>query len=177
MSAVPVTTTESQTRKPPRLTLVPSPKASLSTFGFIVFVGVLIAVGLAAVLIVTTSVGTQSNELSDLRREATQLGYKSAALESELQQVSSASALALRATGLGMVPNPYPAFINLSDGTVTGVPTPVVGDELRFLTGAMPTPTPSGDAAAVAAAPADPAAEEALPDDLSAAAAPGQGQP
>ncbi|NHB83975.1 hypothetical protein G7085_02975 [Tessaracoccus sp. HDW20] len=83
----------------------------------------LIAIGLGGVMVVSTSVGAQSRELTTLRREAKELGYKSASLTSELQRVSSANALALRATSLGMAPNPYPAFINLADGSVTGEPT------------------------------------------------------
>ena len=42
-----------------------------------------------------------------------------------------------------MVPNPYPAFINLGDGTVTGVPTKVTGDELPFLRGRPMAPAPN----------------------------------
>ena len=41
----------------------------------------------------------------------------------------------MRATELGMVPNPYPAFINLGDSSVTGDPTPVTGKEMPFLRG------------------------------------------
>lgn len=174
MSAAPVTTTESEPRGA-RLTLVQVPKASLSTFGFVIIVAALIAVGLGAVMIVSTSVGAQSSELSALRREATQLGYKAAALESQLQETSSANALALRATGLGMVPNPYPAFINLADGTVTGVPTPVEGNEMPFLTGTLQAPLPTDTAPGAAAATAEPAPE--TQSELSAAGATDGQQP
>jgi hypothetical protein len=106
-------------------------------------VALLIVAGLGGVMFVTTSVGAQSRELTALRNQATQLGYESAALTSQLQRASSANALALRATELGMVPNPYPAFINLGDGTVTGVPTKVTGDELPFLRGRPMAPAPN----------------------------------
>lgn len=158
----------------PRLTLLRAPKATVSALGFAAIVAILIAVGLAGVMVVSTSVGQQSNELSDLRREATELGYTKASLESRLQTVSSANALALRATELGMVPDPYPAFINLADGTVTGVPRAVKGDEMPALTGARALPP-------LSATPVDPAPTTEptgqAQSDLSAAGASPQGQP
>ncbi|MFT3887273.1 MAG: hypothetical protein QM713_03815 [Arachnia sp.] len=133
---------EERPRTQPRLRLVQAPTATVSTLGFVGIVVLLIAAGLAGVMFVTTSVAAQSRELSSLRKEATTLGYESAALTSELQRVTSANALALRASELGMVPNPYPVFINLGDGTMTGEPTPVKGDELPFLRGKKLAPTP-----------------------------------
>ncbi|AQP44079.1 hypothetical protein [Tessaracoccus flavus] len=125
----------------PRLRVVPAaPTAAVSTLGFVGIVLSLLAAGLALVMIVTTSVGAQSKELASLRTTSTQLGYRAAALESNLQRASSANALALRATELGMVPNPYPAFVNLADGTVTGEPTKATGDEMPFLRGIAPSP-------------------------------------
>ena len=124
---------------------VTPPNATVSTLGFVGIIVLLIAIGLGGVMVVTTSVGAQSRDLTKLRREATHLRYTSAALESKLQRNSSANALAYKASELGMVPNPYPAFIHLSDGSITGVPTPVKGNELPFLRGdaVAPEPTPA----------------------------------
>lgn len=164
MSAQPITTAGSAPA--PRLRVVRMPGTTVSPLGFAVIVVLMIAAGLAMVMVVTTSVGAQSRELAGLRREATELGYTRAALTSQLQSVSSANALALRASQLGMVPNPYPAFIHLADHTVTGVPTPVTGDELPYLRGrrseAPPTPAP-----VTTPRPEAPVAQ--LPDDLVAA--------
>ncbi len=118
-----------------RLRVVRAKTPAVSNRMFILMIAVLVILGLAGVMVVTTQVGAQSKELSALRRESTELGYTAAALTSQLQQVSSANALALRATQLGMVPNPYPAFIHLADGSVTGEPTNVDGDELPYLRG------------------------------------------
>ncbi|AQP47423.1 hypothetical protein BW730_07850 [Tessaracoccus aquimaris] len=176
MSAATVET-EAQERAP-RLSLVHTPTASVSTFGFIAIIAVLIGIGLGAVMIVSTSVGAQSQELTMLRREATELGYKAESLEGELQRVSSANALALRATELGMVPNPYPAFINLADGTVTGVPTAVKGNEMPFLTGTQMKPLPSAQPTAPPVDPApDAQAEQEAPTDITAAGPAGEEQP
>lgn len=117
-----------------RLTLLPRVAPRISTLGFFVLVGVLVALGLAAVMVTTTTVAAQSREVQALTREATELGYRSALLTTELQQKSSTSSLAMRASDLGMVPNPYPAFLNLEDGTILGEPTPVKGNEAPWLT-------------------------------------------
>lgn len=142
MSAQPITTDDVPAAAParPRLGVVPTPAATVSTMGFVGIIIALITAGMAGVMVVTTSVGAQSRELASLRSEATQLGYQSAAFESHLQRMSSANALALRASELGMVPNPHPAFINLADGTVTGAPEAASGDEMPFLRGIAAEP-------------------------------------
>lgn len=173
MSAQPVT--EEMTTSRPRLAVVRTPAATVSTLGFVAIIAVLVAAGLAGVMIVSTSVGQQSRELTSLRREATELGYTKASLESQLQATSSANSLALRATDLGMVPNPYAAFINLADGTVTGVPQAVKGDELPALTGVRPEPELTMQPVDPVV-PASPDTAQA-PSDLSAAEAPLQEQP
>lgn len=156
MSAEPIATTPTPR---PKLRAVPAaPTAALSTLGFVGVILCFIAAGLAGVMIVTTSVGAQSKELASLRSTATELGYRSAALESQLQRSSSANVLALRATELGMVPNPYPAFVNLGDGSITGEPTKATGKEMPFLRGIAPTPIPSPTPAVVTPEPEAPTA-------------------
>lgn len=181
MSAAPATTTGPGPGPRARLSLVQVPASSVSAFGFVAIIAILIAVGLGGVLIVSTSVGAQARELTTLRREASELGYKAAALESQLQSASSANALALRANDLGMVPNPYPAFINLADGTVTGVPKAVDGNEMPFLTGtrqsqAATDPAAAADGTEPPAATAPDAVQDTTPNDLSAAGTTGQEQ-
>lgn len=124
---------EEHTQDRPRLALVPPPRSTVSTVGFALIVMALVALGMGLVMVVTTSVAAQSRELSSLRTEAKQLDYTAAALTTQLQDTSSSASLALRASDLGMVPNPYPAFIRLSDGAILGDPTPVKGDEAPYL--------------------------------------------
>ena len=69
----------------PRLRLVPPVKARVSTFGFLLILAALVVVGMVFVMVVTTQVGAQSRDLSNLRREATQLSYEVAARRTELQ--------------------------------------------------------------------------------------------
>jgi len=149
----------------PRLRLVPPVKARVSTFGFLLILAALVAVGMVFVMVVTTQVGAQSRDLSNLRREATQLSHEGAARRTELQGVSSSGSLALRASELGMVPNPFPAFVDLSNGTIVGRPQQVKGDEAPYLTGlpgARQTPAPASPEPEASQAP--PAStEEATP--------------
>ncbi|MEZ5086146.1 MAG: hypothetical protein R2722_07835 [Tessaracoccus sp.] len=135
------------------LTVVERPRSTVSALGFGLIIMALVVAGLAVVMVVTTSVAQQSRELSRLTTESTELGYHAAALTTELQELSSASSLALRASRLGMVPNTYPVFISLEDGSVHGEPTPVKGDELPFLQIEIPESSlsaaePPGDAGA-----------------------------
>lgn len=157
-------------------------KAGVSTVGFVLIILGVIGLGLGGVMIVTTSISAQSRELSALRTEASELDYERAALRTQLESLSSTGSLALRATQLGMVPNPYPAFVSLSDGTIAGDPTPVTGDELPQLRGQLPdiddvperTPddveTPSPVPPVLDDLPAD---EQENPDDMVAADDPG----
>ncbi len=142
----------------PRLRIVAAAPATVSTFGFLLILAMLVVLGMGVVMIVTTQVGTQSRDLSTLRKEAERLSYEEAALKTELQRVSSSGSLALRAAELGMVPNPYPAFVDLPTGTVRGEPQPVAGDEAPFLSGRSPqthapeTPAPSTEPSAESSA-------------------------
>lgn len=132
----------------PRLSVVERPHSTVSVLGFALMIVALVVAGLAVVMVVTTSVAQQSRELARLTTESTELGYHAAALTTELQQQSSAPSLAVKASALGMVPNPYPAFISLKDGSILGEPKPVVGDELSFLKAVTPdAPLPEADTA------------------------------
>ncbi|MFV0428897.1 MAG: hypothetical protein ACK5KO_05690 [Arachnia sp.] len=149
MSAEPTGHIDHSHRSPaPRLTLVPRSAGAVPTLGFVALVSLLVVVGLAGVMVVTTSVASQSSELSDLRQEATELSYTAAALTTELHEKSSSASLALRATDLGMVPNPYPAFLSLADGSIQGDPQPVTGNEAPYLNSAASADPAANDAAA-----------------------------
>lgn len=129
MSAQVSFSTEKDTHEGPRLELVPPVRSTVSSMGFAVIVMALVALGMGLVMVVTTSVAAQSKELSELRTEATQLDYRAASLTTDLQKTSSSALLAMRASELGMVPNPYPAFIRLSDKAILGEARAVTDEE------------------------------------------------
>ncbi|WP_297739531.1 hypothetical protein [uncultured Tessaracoccus sp.] len=117
-------------------------KGTISTVRFALIIVAIIGLGLAGVLVVTTSIGAQANELTKLQREANKLEYESASLRTQLEGLSSTSSLAMRASELNMVPNPYPAFVMLGSGQVLGEPTKVSGDEFPELRRHKPQRTP-----------------------------------
>ena len=120
-----------------------SKQQSVSTIGFVFIILGIVGLGLAGVLVVTTSIGAQSSELTALRTQAQELEYESAGLRSQVEGLSSTSALALRASELGMVPNPYPAYVMLGTGKIVGTPTKVRGNEFPEFSGQAPKPAPS----------------------------------
>lgn len=161
-------------------------KGAISTVRFALIIVAIIGMGLAGVLVVTTSIGAQANELTELQSEAKELEYESASLRTQLEGLSSTSALALRAAELKMVPNPYPAYVMLGSGKVLGEPTKVRGNEFPELGMRKPKPAPSqspspaasaspvATPSAVPPAPEQPA--EPQPEDVVAAPRPGEGE-
>lgn len=160
-----------------------TPTGRISTAGFVLMILAVVGVGLGLVMVVTTSIGAQSRELTALRQQADELEYESASLRTEIETVSSSASLALRASKLGMVPNPYPAFVMLGSGEVLGEPKKVTGREFPQLRGQTPeppaatpkpepvtTPTPVPPAPD---APADGEGREHNPEDAVAADQPG----
>ncbi len=126
-----------------RLKIAAAVPSAGSTFGFLLVIALCVVLGMGTVMIITTQVGAQSRELTALRREATTLSYEESGLIAELQEVASPGSLAVRARQLGMVPNPFPAFVDLPSGQVLGEPKTVTGDEAPYITGSQnPTPTP-----------------------------------
>lgn len=139
----------------PRLRAVPPAPARLSR---IPFVGVLIALfglGMAGLLMLNTSLQTQAFHARALDRQATELTYGQAELESQISQLQAPAELARRASALGLRPNEHPAFLVVPSGKVIGTPERVKGDEAPLLV----IKTPAERAAAQAAAAAKAAAQ------------------
>ena len=60
----------------------------------------------------------------------TSIGYRVAELQSQVTEARSSTRLAVEATKLGMVPNPYPVYLTLPNGQVVGNPTSISGYEI-----------------------------------------------
>lgn len=106
---------------------------------FVLLVVAVLAGGLLGLLRLNIALAADALTLSDLKHTNTTLTDQVQALDQRLDVEASPARLAARASTLGMVPNPNPAFIRLSDGRVLGSPTP----------GAKPAPVaaPSAPAA------------------------------
>lgn len=108
---------------------------------FVLLVVAVLAGGLLGLLRLNIALAADALTLSDLKHTNTTLTDQVQALDQRLDVEASPARLAARASTLGMVPNPNPAFIRLSDGRVLGSPTP----------GAKPAPAPAPSAPAVKA--------------------------
>ena len=126
-------------RRPRRwgLTQVPIPERRMANVPFVLSLGVFLALGMVGLLLLNTALQEQGLAVQNQQRTADQLGYRVAALESDVTEARSSTRLAVEATKLGMVPNPYPVYLSLPSGVVIGDPTKISGYEVpdvRFRT-------------------------------------------
>ena len=122
---------KSDDRPPGRgLRQVPIPQRRIGNVGFVIALAAFLALGMVGLLLLNTALQEQGFAVNDRQREATRLGYRVAALESEVTEARSSTRLAVEASKLGMVPNPYPVYLRLPDGRISGDPTALTGNEL-----------------------------------------------
>ena len=102
---------------------------------------VLVAAGLVGLLVLNTAMQRRAFELTALNERADALAVRVSALTLRTDRLESTAHLAARATRLGMVPNPSPVFLRLSDSRVIGEPVPATAGST--LPGLVPEATPS----------------------------------
>ena len=107
-----------------RLTVVPKRQSTARRAPFALLVGAMLAVGVAGLLAFNTNMQQSAFTASTLQVTASALQAREQSLEMTMQRLRAPQALAKRAKRLGMVQPPAPAFIELSNGRVLGVPTP-----------------------------------------------------
>lgn len=103
-----------------RLQLLPRPAARLARTSFITLLATVMGLGFLGVLILNTSLQQGAYQLRDLERVTGVLADRRAVLAQRLAVLETPSRLAAEARLLGMVPNEYPVFLRISDGTVLG---------------------------------------------------------
>lgn len=140
----------------------------------------LLAVGMLGILALNVHIQNQAFALRASQKEESALALQVSELQTQVYAKSAPGALAAAASQLGMVINPYPNFIDLRTGAVTGkkaadgsVPGLEINPELSGQTspaGSLPqqtvSPAPSTDAPSSTIAPAastTPAATEPTP--------------
>jgi len=89
---------------------------------FVIFVLSLLAAGLVGLLLLNTELQSGTFQVTALSQRADQLQDDQEQLEKQVRTLESPQNLADRALKMGMVPNPNPVFLRLSDGQVLGVP-------------------------------------------------------
>ena len=127
-----------QTPDAPPLHVVPRPAGSRRAPS-LVAMSLLVTAGLIGLLMLNTAMQRRAFELTELDARADALDVRVSALTLRTDRLESTARLAERATRLGMVPNPSPVFLQLSDRSVIGEPTPAVaGSTMPGLVRAAP---------------------------------------
>lgn len=112
---------------------VPPLPARMARIPFITVLIAIFGVGMVGLLIVNTSLQNQAFESRALNRQAVQLVYAEAELQSQLNQARTPDQVASKASALGMRANPYPAFLVVPSGKVIGEQHRITGDEMKGL--------------------------------------------
>jgi cell division protein FtsL len=113
-----------------RLTVVPRTSARRAArVPFVVLVSLLLLAGVGGLLYFNTSMQQVSFTATRLEDRASELNAERQGLQMDLDHLRNPQRVALQAKRLGMVPQAAPAFVNLSDGTVLGTPTPATRDD------------------------------------------------
>jgi hypothetical protein len=94
-----------------------------------VLVFAILGAGVVGLLMFNTHMQQASFYATRLQQRADVLTARQQALDMDLERLRSPQRLAAAAKGLGMVAPGVPAFVNLTDGTVVGHPTPAVPDD------------------------------------------------
>jgi len=97
---------------------------SLPKAPFVLLMVGLVVVGVVGVLVLHTKINEGSFRLSDLRSTQAALDQQEQQLEQQLDELSSPGNLEAAAIRLGLVDAGEPAYINLPDGSIVGVPQP-----------------------------------------------------
>jgi hypothetical protein len=118
----PVPAKRPKDRAEPRLRLVYGAPFRPPRMPFVIFVVSLLAAGLVGLLLLNTELQSGTFEITKLNSQADQLRDQQEQLEKQVRTLESPQNLSDRALGMGMVPNPNPVFLRLSDGRVLGVP-------------------------------------------------------
>jgi hypothetical protein len=143
------------------LRAVPGLPERMARIPFITVLIAIFGVGMVGLLVVNTSLQNQAFESRALNRQAAQLVYAEAELQSQLNQVRTPQQIATKASALGMRANPYPAFLVVPSGKVIGERHRITGDEMKGLIVKTPAQLAAEKAVREAKARAKAAAEAA----------------
>jgi uncharacterized protein HemX len=113
-------------RSSPLTVVVPGASRRAARVPFVLVVVLALALGVVGLLLVNTSLQQGAFRLAALQTQAADLLARQQGLELAVEAQRDPQRVAARAQRLGMVPNPNPAFLRLSDGRVLGVPRPAV---------------------------------------------------
>jgi hypothetical protein len=160
-----------------RLTLVPARTTQAARAPFAVLVFAILAAGVVGLLMFNTHMQQGSFYATRLQQHADELTARQQALDMQLERLRAPQRLATAGKALGMVAPGVPAFVELSDGSVVGTPTPASPEDavrINPLPAQLPAPLRPKPIIVRVPAPAVPESPVPVPP---AAAAPGATTP
>lgn len=125
-----------------RLALVPPRAVKRARIPFVALIAVILAGGVAGLLLFNTQMQQGAFEIEHLQAEAAALTATQQDQSMQLLRMSDPQRLAASARRLGMVAPPNPAFLDLATGRILGVPAAATSLNAMNIggTGAAPTP-------------------------------------
>ncbi|MCW2795815.1 hypothetical protein [Nocardioides sp.] len=128
-----------------RLTVVPRRRVRAARVPFVTLVSLLLLGGVVGLLLFNTSMQQASFASTALEEQAANLTARKQTLQMEVEKLRDPQHVAADAQALGMVLAGPPAYLNLSDGSVTGDPMPATPDNRLRVYAAPPVKPPSID--------------------------------
>lgn len=111
----------------PRLRVAPPPPVSVPRAPFVGLVLVLVVGGVLGILLVNTKINENAFRLEKLQQQQAKLDVDQQQLEKRIAESEAPGNLTANARKLGLVESDEPAFIQLPDGRMIGVPRPAGG--------------------------------------------------
>ncbi len=105
-----------------RLSVVPPRVTTARSGPFVMLVAAILVLGLIGLLLLNLSMQKASFQLAALQDRADALQTREQRLDVMVDRLSSSDRLTDEAARMGMVPNPNPVFLDLSNGKVIGDP-------------------------------------------------------
>ncbi|EFT34301.1 septum formation initiator family protein [Cutibacterium acnes] len=112
----------------------------MGRLGFAILIVVMLAAGLAGLLVLNTTIQAQSMQIAQETRNLNVLQHQQAVLAAEVDHLRGPQNLQEQAKKLGMRPNPYGSYIDLRTGKVIGTQTKVDGKEVPGVIGETAKP-------------------------------------
>lgn len=131
--------------RPQLRSLIGGKGSAIRAFPFAGLVVAILIAGMIGLLALNVHLETQAFELSKAQRKAATLALEVSDKQAQVYAKSGPEQLAGAASALGMVPNTYPAFVDLRTGQIIGTPKAVTGNEMPALK-VPAAPVPVADA-------------------------------
>lgn len=111
----------------PRLRVAPPPPVRVPRAPFVGLVLVLVVGGVLGILVVNTKINENAFRLEELQQQQAKLDVEQQQLRKQIAESEAPGNLTANARKLGLVQSHDPAFIQLPDGQLIGVPRPADG--------------------------------------------------